>query len=687
MGKWPIKILILSSLIILAACRQNKVELLDSYGQILDVNSHWFENEKVAYIFFRIEELPERLTNPVFELSYTWTNPQGGSETVEDLEINFTEGVHEHEVIECGSNQLCYSFSWPLDGPLQTSSIRFRYDKEAELNLFADASSQNHLSDDPNGDGFSALPHGVFNQQNNRMQVRITPNFGTPAPERVPSYGLRRKFRIKSSSLVDQDWDDLKALIDGSGYAFPSDFCSQTGDGESKVFKGLKAWSNEEFAADSLERGVCFGIDFLDKNEKNLVSTQAYGIRNPNTDFDENLVIQTPLEDVVKIPILIHACEDDPFFDILIDQDFLEYQKFITGQGGREVDVCFNTSNIEGFAQNLEDYLSAQLSLAKQQATTDQDFMFNVIFHENLSREFRAIHQAVVDKLTLIASNEVDKVSPRLAGSFVYASIGDFQPTLVQRRTLLWCPQDLANAIAVTFQDPFASINCTTSTGGDFTILGINFRVPLGPFPDLDSYNRYLEKYGDRGLARDPELVLKSVQQGSLTYVDGPEKVTYFDNVRLSIADEEAVRLCSTKEDSEILEFIKVRNNSLGSEGEGVNIFDIAPVWRSEDAAGTYDLGIFWEYPFWGGVRYDAPVTVAIGSIIPYEEKNSAYEAVGDIKWQIDQWNLGDFFYYCRKYCEHPFFDEAGTYQNRSSWRDEIDTRCAQPLIPEYQEE
>ena len=57
----------------------------------------------------------------------------------------------------------------------------------------------------------------------------------------------------------------------------------------------------------------------------------AYARKNPILAKSEGLSLVSPLRDVIKIPIILSVCSDDPFAQDLVDESFFRYQKFVLG--------------------------------------------------------------------------------------------------------------------------------------------------------------------------------------------------------------------------------------------------------------------------------------------------------------------------------------------------------------------
>src|SRR5690606_33839734 len=211
----------LGCLVALLQCR--KVPLSQDYGYLEIAAAHWFENEKVTYVFFSMRERPDLKARGTWQLAYTKESAAGGTERVDFQDIDFSSGVHGHRLVDCARNRICGSFSFRSDEPLLEADIRYYYDSGSALGLEATAAVQNHLATDF-ASSYSALPYGVFDKKNEHLQVRIHNNFGSPSDDEVSLFGLERSFIISDPRLATITMEDYMAAREttGGAFVFPS---------------------------------------------------------------------------------------------------------------------------------------------------------------------------------------------------------------------------------------------------------------------------------------------------------------------------------------------------------------------------------------------------------------------------------------------------------------------------------
>ncbi len=676
-------IFILFALFCLFGVGCRKVPLREAAGSISHGSIHWFENEKTAYLFFAVNELPERLVNPTFEFSWSEQTPGGGVLKRELAEIDLSQAVHQHRFVPCAQGIVCGSYSFKADNPLISAFFQFRYDRSSPLALTAELSPTNHQSGDT-AYAYSALIYGVFDKENSFTNVRVHHNFGSPSNEEVLSYGMTRKFEISEPALFEPEPKVIAAHRDAvkSPLMFPAVFCP-AGSNATSTFEGETKWSPTRLNPETGAIGACFNAKYLDRNGLPLISepVSSFAFRNPEVK-DSSLSFATPLKPVNEIQIVIKICGDEPSAGAMTDNDFLNYQRFIMGMVNRPEDLCFRIGKESEFKQDFETHIANRLVEAKTANVTGGDFMFIVLLHEKFSPEFISLQGVIADALTTIVRTEETSVSPRLVGSFVYSGSTNFVPTASQRKFLTWCPQEL---LAGIFVPGLGSQNCLTTKAQDLDLQVINFVQPLGPFPSLENYTNYVKEYGDTGLARSPDLTFSSPQLNVNSQVEKSTNITFFDGERFSLDTGEFAKVCGDRLDPEVLSFY-VRTPNQPASIPSIPLYDMNAQWLSDDAEGVYPIGIAWEFPYWGGVRYNSALTGKVVTVVPFQQSFKSFEQLGDPKWVTDAWNFGKYVQKCSKYCDNPVFDEAGTYQPTNLWRSSFDDRCSIPLLPTYVE-
>ena len=668
---------------IATGCR--KIPLREDYGSSDLGVVHWYEHEKVAYLFWTINEDQRRFVNPVWTISYVSESSAGGDEVHPEEELQLAKGVHEHRPGSCGGQRVCMSYSFVSERPLRQVKVRFFYDAEQPLSLDISLTVQNHKAD-PVASAYSVLPYGVFDETNTRVEIRTMDNFGTPNSEDVAKFGLTRIYRAGAAALFDAS---AEAIADSrnktaSAYLFPNNFCQGKGGSGTSVIFNQSDWNTASLDGRDGSSGACFDFEVLDRFGKPLFTKPAaiFARKNPILQDQTGLKYATPLKAVVQIPVVVTVCPDDPFSASMTDESFLNYQKFVLGISGRPTDVCFRTGSDGQFASRLKSHLAARLTEARSKAVDTRDFLFVILLHDRFSNEFLSISRTVAEEAHQLAAPEELRLSPRLLGAFVYGSSVNFQPNSTQRPRVLWCPQSLIPEI-LRPDAALADQNCLTTNALELDLRVINFVAPLGPLPSRDNYSKYVSDYGDTGLTRDPVLKFSSVPYDENTQMENDLRVTYFASQKYTLGQGELARVCPER-----LGFLglstRVRKADASQDVTGVTLYEASSLWLSGNGQGEYLLGMAWDFPFVGGISYKGTLSGKVIGMVPYQRSFQSYERLGDSKWQDAEWDFGAMIQKCVKYCDHPFFDEKGTYQVNMMWRDETLGTCPKPAPPKY---
>lgn len=658
-----------------------KVPLREHRGQFDLATAHWFENEKTQYLFFSIEGLrtgQAKVSWPAeFELAK-------GNE--EFKKINFAEAVHQHQLVECGEGKICGSFSFKADTAVPRLAIRYRYNAESPLvETVAVPTSQHRANTGSNAQ--SALIYGVFNGTNSRLQVRVHDNFGSPDSEQIKAYGMTRRFSVESTTLanVSANFDEATAdtLAASDAFHFPSRECEpfvRGSAGQPWQFTGSEAWAEHELDPQRPESAACFRIKSLDRGGRLLNEAPALARRNPELG-EEALSIRSPLQDALKIPLVFGYCLDRPDSARLTSPLFLEYQRYILGmsmKGG--FDACFAIGEEDRFTLEVDRVIKEKLQRARQDATSNRDFFFTVVIHHRFAGEFDKFQEIISEKLAqAIQLESTSMTSPRLVGGFVYDSRAPGAHIAARSPHVVWCPRiEIENSPTGN-----ADANCTPRRAGQVTLGPLNFLIPMGPFPTLDTYVKYVEENGgDRGQSKNPQLAIRSVQtnENSVSDPSGIDLYTFFDGQRLSFNATERLRFCFDRDQDQTLQQLVFKADQVRGSNPILDVNAAQTLANSGRSQSLY-VGLRWANPFIGGFTFESPIEGKILSFIPISTSFPNQQKIGDELWSRSNWNLGPLLQKCQRHCDHPYFDEAGVYQLNRKWSREV--RCPMPKVVE----
>ena len=655
-----------------------KTPLSDERGFLQVMGAYQVQEEGVSYVFFEIHENPEILANiQLFYATDTGFLPPSGEQT-NWQKIDFaTDGVHQHRLLGCASKTLCGSFSWPSDLNTYRVHLKMLYHPEGSTTL-QDSSSLIYMSTP------SVTSFGVFDGSNEHVQIRNEDNFGIPNRLAAPNYGMTRRFVVRGPAAATVSADAMKTLASTQqhNYLFPATFCNT--DHQATVVKdflGYKSWLADTYSMNDGTNGVCFGIDYLDRNGRFLVHHTGFARRNPRFNSG-SYRYTTPLTTAVKVPIVIAYCSDATGADTARDQTFLDYQKVLIGTPSAAEDLCFSISSADSFRVSFRNLLAAKLSAAKTSSTGLSDFVYTIVLHQNLTSEFRTIHQIIAEETTTIINAEDALSSPRLVGAFVYDSRSDFKPTSEQQKRIIWCPQTrpIDPSKPITEAE---DANCIVQDVAKIDLQFLNFVVSMGPFPTLTGYKDYVAEHGDRGVARSPELSFASVPQNGMTFHESEtQTVTYFDSEKLVIGASNYARVCWEKEGASLLNSLRLRELGQDAATPGLTMSVAESSWRAGVGLGTYRIGVAWDQAFVGKVTYRSSLLGTFVSVIPFSQSFSSYQMLGDTKWLMNDMDIGNLIQVCSGFCQHPYFDEAGNYQVSVNYNNAQLTGCVTPKYP-----
>ncbi len=667
-------IALLAFLTFTVGCNSTKVPIRPLKIDLQIISTHWFEQEKVSYFFYRIKG--ESIMSHNFQLEWTDTSQK---DKYKILDLN--QGVHTHAQLDCGTD-LCGSFSFYSDTAPEQIFLRLKYHERSSMYVEADSFVQKHRHND-SGDSFSALFYGVFDKNNQHIQLRFVNNFGSPSDSEISQYGLSRNFKINHLNLTSADSDELSMLkiTSQNSYLFPALVCR-----EDQVTINLNqsitepyTWVNSDIGnSPNSYTGVCINISGLSKDYKELFKTFSLARKNPKV-YKENIQFKTPLKDTLQIPIAVFPCPNDEKSANLFSPLFFEYQNFIMGfQNLSNEKICFKLGNEINFQNEFKNKLVTDLQKFKTSNQQQQyDFIFKIIINHKFNSEFQRIQEIVLEVLNQIIESEKFKISPRLVGGFIYDSTAEFNHPLLASQSIVWCPQKNVPVGSELMGDD----NCLVDDGGVIKNSLFNFLIPMGPFPTRANYEAYVQKHGDRGLSKNPKLKFISVPANEFTQQDESQMITYFESQKLILNENEALRICSENDNEFLLS--QIRFKKINSTEPAFNYLQGLNIFNADKNGGNFKIGVSWSYAFWGAVYYNLPVTGSVIGIIPFKKDIQSHKEVGDKKWIRPLWNLNNIFEHCTDFCDHPYFDEAGVYQLDSIWRDRNSSQCINSMFPE----
>lgn len=658
-----------------------KVPLHDVNASFLLADASWFAEEETLFVFWEVTA-EQGLGDPsVIEL--TWVTDD---ERVDWTPVDQFEPVHTHREVDCGVNRLCGSTSIHVPLEPREVDVRLRYHREGKLALETD-SVYNVVDEGPAHSSRSLAIYGVFDEGNSWVQWRGRHQFPTLRNEEAQYYGLRRWFQ------VDEQRHGSAELRSGlNPYAY--------GEGCPGTFEALDlpavettdraVFNDEELPTSASASSLVCGSSTV-TDATGTFTTDAVAHKNPEV-RPAYPVLRSPVHDALPLPFFLAPCEGT------ISEDHEDMQRQRLQLEGVPT-TCIDDWDRAGFADELAVLFGDALTEARPQG---EDMILVIGLHHD-DEDLTAV---VEDALAQIVPPERHKSTPRLAGAFVLDSFTHDLATAELEPVTLWCPADLPDINEI----PDASeIYCA--------ILPDNPEFDLGPFsfgtlPILTSREQYLDfidSYSKKQAGQVLDLTFRVPEFATTSdHIDLGEfgVVTFLDDERISADEDDAFSYCVNDEelsffffrsdlmqDEQILDLIAEECDE-GSISEevctylelGILPLNILGEWHSAFLEGSYELGVFWEFPFLVRMEYEvyaAGSVSALGLSVPFGLGQEGESYLGTQMWTSEEFSLEKTLTQCRRFCDHPTFDSAGVYQVLVSFREGYAQSCYDPDYPE----
>ncbi len=108
--------------------------------------------------------------------------------------------------------------------------------------------------------------------------------------------------------------------------------------------------------------------------------------------------------------------------------------------------------------------------------------------------------------------------------------------------------------------------------------------------------------------------------------------------------------------------------------------------WHNVFGESSYELGIFWEFPFLMQMEYElaqAGSISAFGLSVPFGLANPTESYYGTQIWNQSEFSLEENLTQCLRFCDHPTFGPAGVYHVTDAFRTTYERTCYLPVYPQ----
>ncbi len=668
--------LLLGSTLLGSTC--SKVPLVDVEAAFLVSDAAWFDEEDTLFIFWEVEAQQGLGEPSVVEITYATD-----TERVDWTPVEALPTVHTHVPVDCGPNALCGSTSLRVSLEPREVDIRLRYHREGDLALEADTIF-NVVGPGPASRSRSLIVYGVFDEANQQIQWRARHSFPTRRNQEATDLGLRRWFSVADMRYGSQELAGPSNRY-GYGEECPSWFAqTELGPVETET---RAVFHPQPLPLEASEHSVvCAAATVTDA--LGTYTTAAVAQKNPEVRAAFPL-LRSPVYEATPVPFMLAPCER------VISQEHEAMQR----QRLQLEDVptyCTDDWRSPGWS----DALAVALTEAVEAERPEGEDMVLVV---GLHRDESGLAEAVEEALVQVVPDERHRTSPRLAGAFVFDSNtrGLEAPELAA--STLWCP-----ASVDTSDLPDASSR-TCATQPDLP------DIELGPFsfgmlqilPNRKQYLGFLDTYGQSQSGQVTRLRYLTPEFAATSeHLDLGEfgVVTFLNHESIGADADDAFSYCVQEQpppvvlgsellsDPVVIEALlqycamgKLPEEICATVGLGLIPLEALPQWHNLTGETTYDVGLYWDFPFLLRMEYRAVLAgsaTAFGLSVPFGFGTPAEGYFGSYYWLADEFALDPTLTQCRRFCDHPTFDSAGVYHVSDSFRVAYAADCYLPAYP-----
>jgi len=678
----PLAPLVVAMLWVMPGC---KVPLSDINAAFSIADAAWFAEEETLFVFYEVEA--EQGLGPASRIEIRYTTDNGVVDWTPLTEFAF---VHPHLPIDCGVRQRCGSASLHVPLRPRNVGIRLRYHRDGDLSLDAETVF-NIVGQGPPHTHRSLLVYGVFDGTNRAVQWRARHRFPTIRNEDAQRLGLRRRFTINDQRYGSGDLGSADDNPYAYGVTCPSAFSPFTPFASldmATVDTEDRAVFNPDDLPDMASEAseVCAEATVYGPNDPFL--TGALARKNPEVRPAFPL-LRSPVRDALPLKYLLSVCNRT------LSEDHLEMQtqRLLMSDA---TPICIDDAMDGAFIDTLSARIRDDIEAARAQG---RDMVLVLALHHD-SMEFGGQIEGLLDGLL---GPERLRTTPRVAGAFVLDS---FIYTVTQEqaaRTVIWCPTELPLDLPDIFgggEDADAGVdeespkdagvgeNLNTASLA-CAILPDNPDLSLGPFsfgalpifPSRQVYLDFINDYSTResGTMKSLSFRVPELPPSAEHVFAGPFGVATFLNGEVITAQpDDAFSYCESDEyqgfvfrDPIVMEPLPIAS---------------LPEFHSALPADTYQLGVFWDFPYLLRIRYE---TVTAGSIsafsasLPFGIASTTDQNFGSELWLEEEFPLAETLTQCERYCDHPTFDAAGIYQVNDDFRGAYAAACYAPKFPQ----
>ncbi len=669
----------LASLLLLSGCSKVGIHGVGAGFTLADVS--WFQSEQTLFVFTEVFA-EQGIGDPsVVEITYTTDDGRVPWTPIDEL-----PSVHPHVAVDCGPNALCGSNSVFVPQPPRQVGVRLRYHRDGDLSLIADPVF-NIVDSGPVHTNRSLIIYGVFDERNELVQWRGRHTFPTLRNERVEELGLRREFVIRDQRHGSSSTLATLGNPYGYGTICPSFFVDA---GIDEVGTNARAVFNPEEIPDAASTSsvVCGDATVFDAVGEFTVN--AIARKNPEV-RPAFPTLRTPVVDATPIKFFLAPCER------VISEEHEAMQR----QRLQMEDVPTTCTDDFQQADFVERLVVTFRDAIEAERPAGNDMVLSIALHQDDDEVATALEDALVQ----ITPDERHRSTPRVAGAFVLdSSIRGLGQRRLEAVTL-WCP-----ATIPLVQIPDASERtCAVAPDNIMFELGPLTFGALPILPPRDQYLDFTETFSDAQAGRVDTLAFRTPEFAASTdHVDLEEfgVVTFLNGERISADANDAFSFCVGEQEADFTVFrselmanpqiaellfesceeLGIGRDNCDAASMGLSPLSGLPAWHDVFGENSYELGLFWEFPFLLRMNYEVVTAGAISAFgfgVPFGIAQPEEAYYGTELWTQQEFPLDNNLIQCDRFCDHPTFGSAGVYRVTEPFRTTYATSCYLPSYPQ----
>jgi hypothetical protein len=671
--------LALPLLLVGASC--GKVPIHDVAAGFILSDAAWFAEEETLFVFWHVEA-EQGLGEPsVVEITYATDE-----ERVDWTPVEAFPAVHTHVEVDCGVDALCGSTSLHVPTEPREVDLRLRYHRDGELALDA-RTNFNAVGPGAAHSHRSYIVYGVFDETNQWVQWRGRHQLPTLRNEQVQGYGLRRDLTVS-----DQRYGSADIVWGSNPYGYGGDCPASFEPAEIDTVQTQQraVFNPSPLPLDASDAStVCAASTVTDAT--GTFTTEAIARKNPELRAAFPM-LRSPIQDATQIRFFLAPCERI----ISEEHETMQRQRL---QMNDVPTTCIDDWDRPDFVDSL---VVAFTDAVEATRPAGDDMVLVVGVHQ----DEQGVSEAVEEALAQIVPEERGTASPRLAGAFVFDSDIRGMSTPELDPVTLWCPSELPEE-GDTAIDITASLTCAIAPD--------NTDIELGPFtfgtlPILPSRKLYLDFIETYSVAQADRVTSLSFRAPEFSTTADHIPVfdfgvaTFLDDEAISAEGDDAFSYCVGDEyqlfvfrsglmQSDKFQQILAQQCAHGGVPEeicawgmlGLMPIELLSTWHAQFSEQSYELGIFWEFPFLLQAEYEvftAGSVSAFGLSVPFGLGQNGETYLGSAMWTSEEFDLAELLTQCTRFCDHPTFDSAGVYQVADPFDSTYASSCYHPLYP-----